>query len=316
VDAVPFPELSGWTSVDAGSYQVSVSGDDGAALAQADVSLEAGTWRTLALVGSSESGTLMLHEIVEDYSELNPGTGGLTVFMALDSDVMVNFNRDGIPYATELTSPGIIEGGVSQLSLHDDAGVFDFQFAETQDANNVLIEIPQDEIAENAYSFIALVGTADSPQAVVNVTDRAEVNIELGTLEAPGTLLEAAQADENLTSFAQAVVSAGLEDLLTGEGPYTVFVPANFVLDNMDVSDPEALAQVLRYHIVEGKLMSRGVTSAQTLETLAGEPLTVRIDGNNIYVNDAQIIALNIPATNGVIHMINGVLTPSSAQSQ
>lgn len=312
-DAVSFPELSDWASVDAGDYQIAVLGEDGAALAQSDVTLEAGTWRTLALVGSAESGTLTLHELVEDYGDLNPGTGGLTVFMALDGDAMVNFNRDGVPYATELTSPGIIESGVSQLSLHDDAGVFDFQFVETQDAANVLADIPQDEIAENAYTFIALTGSADSPQAIIDVTDRAEVNLELGTLAEPGTLLEAAQADENLTSFAQAAVDAGLEDILTGEDPYTIFVPANFVLDNIDMSDPEALAQVLRAHVVEGKLMSRDVTSAQTLETLAGEPITVRIDGNNIYVNDVQVIALNIPATNGVIHMINGVLMPAAA---
>jgi transforming growth factor-beta-induced protein len=58
--------------------------------------------------------------------------------------------------------------------------------------------------------------------------------------------------------------------------------------------------------------MSRGVISAQSLNTLVGEPVSVRIEGNNIYVNDAQVIALNIPATNGVIHMINGVLTPPS----
>jgi uncharacterized surface protein with fasciclin (FAS1) repeats len=317
MDALPFPELSEWQSVDAGTYQFSVSGEDGeTALAQAEVSLEAGTWSTLALVGSVESGTLTLHEIEEDYSELNPGTGGLTVFVALDSDLMLNFNRDGVPYATELTSPGVIEGGVSQLTLHDDAGVFDFQFVETQDAANVLMEIPQDEIAENAYSFIALVGMEDNAQAVVNVTDRAEVNIELGTLQEPGTLLDAAAADENLTSFVNAVSAAGLTETLSGEGPFTVFVPANFVLDTVDMSDPEALAQIMRYHIVEGKLMSRGVTSAQTLETLAGEPIAVRIDGNNIFVNDAQIIALNIPATNGVIHMINGVLMPSSVQSE
>jgi hypothetical protein len=266
------------------------------------------------LIGSVANGTVMPFEIVEDYGDLNPGTGGLTMFYAIEGETMANLNRNAIPYITELTFPGVVQGGVSLTTLHDDAGVFDFQVVETQNPETVIADLPQNEILENAYTFIAVVGTPDHPQAVVDVTDRSEVNMEIGTLPPPGTLVEAAMADENLTTLAQALVSSGLAEELSGNGPFTIFAPANFVLDTIDMSDPDALADLLRYHIVEGKLLSRGVTSAQTLNTLAGQPITVSIEGNNIFVNEAQIITLNIPATNGVIHIINGLLTPPAAE--
>lgn len=310
--ALSFPELSDWETVDAGNYQIVVSTDDAdsTVVAQIDADLEVGTWRTIALIGSVETGTITSTEIVEDYGDLNPGTGGLTVFFGIEGDMMVNLNRNTVPYVTELTYPGAVDNGVSQLTIHDDSGIYDFQVVETQDPTVIVADLPQNEIAENAYTFIAVVGTEASPQAIVHVTDRSEVNMELGTLPRPGTLLEAAMSDENLTTLATALQVSGLADELSEGGPYTVFAPANFALDNADLSDPQALADLLRYHIVEGKLLSRGVTSAQTLNTLAGTPITVSIQGNNIFVNDAQIIALNIPATNGVIHMINQVLTP------
>ena len=314
IDALEFPEISEWHTVEAGDYQLTLTtaGETASSFGSFEVSLEAGNWSTIALIGSAEN--LTAYELEEDYRELNPGTGGLTIFDAIESDLMVNFNRNGVPYVVELTFPNAVQGGVSELTIHDDTGAFDFQVVETQDPANIIADLPQLNIEENAYTFIAVVGTEVDPQVVIDVTHRAEVNIELGTLEEPGTILEALQADENLTTLAQFLETAGLAETLRGEGPYTVFAPANFVLDTLDTSNPEALANLLLHHVVEGKVMSRGVTSAQTLQTLAGDSVTVRIEGNNIFIDDAQIITLNIPATNGVIHMINNVLSPELDQ--
>ena len=314
IDALEFPEISEWHTVEAGDYQLTLTtaGETASSVGSFNVSLEAGNWSTIALIGSAEN--LTAYELEEDYRALNPGTGGLTIFDAIEGDLMVNFNRNGVPYVVELTFPNAVQGGVSELTIHDDTGAFDFQVVETQDPANIIADLPQLNIEENAYTFIAVVGTEADPQAVIDVTHRAEVNIELGTLEEPGTILEALQADENLTTLAQFLETAGLAETLRGEGPYTVFAPANFVLDTLDTSNPEALANLLLHHVVEGKVMSRGVTSAQTLQTLAGDSVTVRIEGNNIFIDDAQIITLNIPATNGVIHMINNVLSPELDQ--
>jgi hypothetical protein len=317
ITELAFPAVGEWQTVTAGTYPFSIvpEGDANAApIVQFESTLETGTWRTIALIGSLSNGTVTAFEIVEDYSELNPGTGGLTLFYGIEGETMVNLNRNTIPFVTELTFPGVVQGGASFATLHEDAGVFDFQVVATQDPSNIVADLPQNEISENAYTFIAVIGTPDHPQALVDVTDRSEVNMEMGTLPRPGTLLEAAASDENLTTLAQVIVTSGLAEELRGEGPFTIFAPANFVLDTLDVSDPAELAAILRYHIVEGKVLSRGVTSAQTLNTLAGQPITVGIQGNNIYINEAQVIALNIPAANGVIHIINGVLRPPGGE--
>jgi uncharacterized surface protein with fasciclin (FAS1) repeats len=70
----------------------------------------------------------------------------------------------------------------------------------------------------------------------------------------------------------------------------------------------------LQYHVVQGDLRSQQVMGSQTLNALGGGALTISIKDDKAYVNDAQIIDTNIPATNGVIHIINKVLTPGGGQ--
>lgn len=108
-----------------------------------------------------------------------------------------------------------------------------------------------------------------------------------GRLEEPGTILEAADANEHL---------AGLRE----------------ALDDTGMNDPEALATLLRAHTVEGALTLQDIMEAETLTTLAGSDLHVHVEGNTVFVNDAQVIEANIPATNGVIHMLNGLATPAA----
>ncbi len=132
-------------------------------------------------------------------------------------------------------------------------------------------------------------------------------------LPEPGKLIDALRADDNLTAFADALEKAGLVDLLSGSEEYTIIAPANFVLDNMDSMSADQLATTLKGYIVQGKLPSQALQDAGTLTTLAGTTLTIAAHDNAIFVNDAQVIDLNIPATNGVIHLINGLLTRSAA---
>ncbi|HLU09568.1 MAG TPA: DUF4397 domain-containing protein, partial [Oceanobacillus sp.] len=163
IDALEFPEISEWHTVEAGDYQLTLTtaGETASSVGSFNVSLEAGNWSTIALIGSAEN--LTAYELEEDYRELNPGTGGLTIFDAIESDLMVNFNRNGVPYVVELTFPNAVQGGVSELTIHDDTGAFDFQVVETQDPANIIADLPQLNIEENAYTFIAVVGTEADP---------------------------------------------------------------------------------------------------------------------------------------------------------
>jgi uncharacterized surface protein with fasciclin (FAS1) repeats len=148
----------------------------------------------------------------------------------------------------------------------------------------------------------------------------AEVALARGDMEQPGTIIEAARAHEELAPWLEAIEQAGLVETLSGEGPFTVFIPADFAFNELPEeirSDPDAMVNLLRGHIVEGDLRSQDVFKAGTLTTLADNQLTIEERGEVAFVNDAQVINVNIPATNGVIHLINDfVVLPTSEATQ
>lgn len=308
-----YPSISDWMSYDAGtlSLEVMTTGDGGTTvLGPTDLSLSVGTWQTIAVIDSGTDGTLNAIIVQEAYDDPLPGTGGLTFLNALAGSSAVDLNRDDVVYFAALDFPNS-EGGIFFSTLMADSGTYDFRVSANDDPATTLAEASQQELEENAYTFMALIGTPDAPELFVDVTDRSEVAIELGLLPEPGTLLDALSADDNLTGLESVLASSGLLDTLNAEGTeYTIFAPANFALDEVDMSGmtPEQIDQVLQSHVVEGKLTSRDLLNGEPITTLAGTPLEVTVEGNNIYVNGVQVIAVNIPATNGVIHMLNAVL--------
>jgi len=303
-----YQSISNWLAVDPGTYSIAVVPNgqsvSSTAFAPVDVSAESGAWKTVAIVGSADSGTLQAAVITEDYSDLLPSTGGFTFFNALEGSAPVNLVRSGAVYFAQIGFPGVDTTSFS--SLVGDAGTFDVSAVDPNAPSTVFAQRTGLALPENAYTFIALIGTKDDPQFFVNVTDESAKEIAQGKLPEPGTLLEALRANDNLTAFADAIHSAGLTDLLTGATPYTIFAPANFALD-MGSMTAEQQANALRSYIVEGKYTSKQVVDAGTLTALDGTKLTVTTDNNAAYVNGVQVIDVNIAATNGVIHMLNGL---------
>jgi uncharacterized surface protein with fasciclin (FAS1) repeats len=113
-----------------------------------------------------------------------------------------------------------------------------------------------------------------------------------------------------------AVIAAELDDDLSGAGPFTVFAPTDDAFDNLPagvlstlLADPTgALAEVLLHHVLGAEVYSDDLSDGQTATTLQGSEITVSIVGNDISIDNALIIAEDIPADNGVVHVINGVL--------
>lgn len=310
VGTLDYPSMSEWVTIPVGTVSIAIVGEgasaDAPTLGPADLSVSGGTWQTIAVVGSSAGGTLNAIAIQEAYEELLPGTGGLTFLHAAEGIPPVNLHRDNVVYFAQLSYPSL-EGGTSYSTLPEDAGVHNFAVSPVEDPETVLAEAAEYEVPENAYLFMALIGTEGNTELFTHVTDRSAVEIALGNLPEPGRLIDALNADENLTALAAALQSSDLAATLGGEQEYTIFAPANFVLDN--AASGEVTADVLQAHIVEGKFTSRDIVAQGTLTSLAGTPLEVTVQGNNVYVNGAQVIDVNIPATNGVIHMVNGLVT-------
>jgi uncharacterized surface protein with fasciclin (FAS1) repeats len=131
-------------------------------------------------------------------------------------------------------------------------------------------------------------------------------------------LVDVAVEAGSFTTLVAAVQAAGLEDALRGEGPFTVFAPSDEAFAKLPegtvealLADPQgALSRILLYHVIPGKVMAADVTDGLTAETLRGAEISFSIMEGMVKINDANIVATDIEASNGVIHVIDSVILP------
>lgn len=140
-----------------------------------------------------------------------------------------------------------------------------------------------------------------------------------GGSAALGTIVDIAAANEDFSSLVAAVTKAGLVDALSADGPLTVFAPTNdafdalFQAENITLDDlsKEQLTDILTYHVVAGKLEAADVVEATFAPTLFGADVRIKVDGDNVFLNlTTKVTATDIQASNGVIHVLDGVLMP------
>jgi len=136
------------------------------------------------------------------------------------------------------------------------------------------------------------------------------------------TIAEVAVATDELSTLVTALTAAELVDTLDGTTEYTVFAPTNDAFAELDKKVFECLqmpagiptlTEVLKNHVVEGKTTSSDLKPDQKLKTLdVPEMLTVKIDGKTVMINDATVDTPDVPASNGVVHIIDKVLIPTN----
>jgi len=129
-------------------------------------------------------------------------------------------------------------------------------------------------------------------------------------------IVDTAAAAGSFTTLLAAAEAAGLVDTLKSEGPFTVFAPTDEAFAALPegtveglLADPEALAAILTYHVVAGKVMSGDLTDGMTATTVNGADVTIMTEGG-VTVNGANVVTADIEATNGVIHVIDAVILP------
>jgi len=141
--------------------------------------------------------------------------------------------------------------------------------------------------------------------------------------EAP-SLVEVVVATDALSTLETAVKEAGLVEALSGEGPFTVFAPTDdafgalpegTVASLLEDQNIETLKGILTYHVVAGKLEAADLSDGQVLETLSGAPLRVSVSDGTVMVGGATVVTPNVAASNGVAHVIDGVLMPPTEGS-
>ena len=128
----------------------------------------------------------------------------------------------------------------------------------------------------------------------------------------------AASNNPLLTTLVTAVKQAGLVDTLNGSGPFTVFAPINPAFEKVPaaqlqalLADKTKLTDVLTYHVVAGKYTSAQLSDGQTLTTVEGKTVKISKSGQNLKVNDATIGCADVPVGNGVVYLIDSVLSPA-----
>jgi uncharacterized surface protein with fasciclin (FAS1) repeats len=145
------------------------------------------------------------------------------------------------------------------------------------------------------------------------------------------TIVENAVNSKDHTTLVAAVKAAGLVDTLSGPGPFTVFAPTNAAFAKLPAGTVESLVQpqnkptlttILTYHVVPGVYTAKDLmalakkgSGQNQLTTVEGEPLGVSAEGKKVYITDVKgnSVAVTIPnvmQSNGVIHVVNGVLMP------
>jgi len=131
-------------------------------------------------------------------------------------------------------------------------------------------------------------------------------------------IVDTAVASGQFTTLVKAVQEAGLVETLKGEGPFTVFAPTDEAFAKLPegalealLNDKDQLRAVLTYHVVAGKVMAADVQAGE-VTTVQGDTLEITITDGNVMVDQANVIATDVEASNGVIHVLDSVVLPNS----
>jgi uncharacterized surface protein with fasciclin (FAS1) repeats len=134
-------------------------------------------------------------------------------------------------------------------------------------------------------------------------------------------IVDLAVGQDNLKTLVAAVKAAGLVDVLKGNGPFTVFAPTDAAFAALPAGTLEMLLKpenkdklvaILTYHVVAGKVMSTDLSNGQEAATVQGEKVKVSIYDGKVKISGANVVAADVNASNGVVHVIDAVILPPS----
>lgn len=133
---------------------------------------------------------------------------------------------------------------------------------------------------------------------------------------APVSIADTTAKTPSLSTLNKLIGDAGLTDTLRGAGPYTVFAPTDEAFKAVPAKTLESLAKdkeqlkaVLMYHVVPGKVVAADIKSGKT-KTAQGADVVVSKAGGFVTVEEALVTQADVPASNGVVHVIDRVLIP------
>ena len=132
-------------------------------------------------------------------------------------------------------------------------------------------------------------------------------------------IVDVAVENGSFNTLVAAVQAAGLVETLKSEGPFTVFAPTDEAFAKLPEGTVEMLLKpenkdqlvaVLTYHVVSGKVLAADVVTLDSAATVQGQNVSIAVSNGNVMIDDATVVAADVEASNGVIHVIDTVLLP------
>jgi len=294
-----------------------------------------------ALAEDEDFSTLVSLIEQADLAETLSGPGPFTVFAPsngafeeLNASVLEQIQGDAA-LLEQILLGHVVEGtyGINDLQDAEDGSILSLQGdALTFDLSVGGLDINNAELnsanVENNYSNgivhgvgdvvipVSLAGTlgADATDTAEEVSDEDATDASEDMADEM-TVVSTLQNDERFSTLVGLLGQAGLLETLQGDGPFTVFAPTNDAFAALPEeqltalqADPDMLARVLTYHVVDGNVMSADVTDGMVM-TLEGSDLEATTE-NGVMFNDATVTEPDLETNNGVVHVIDRVLLP------
>lgn len=165
-----------------------------------------------------------------------------------------------------------------------------------------------------AVAVVALAGCSSTASSTTSESPTASASV---SPTATGDVVAVAAGNATTTTLVTAVEAAGLVETLQGPGPFTVFAPTDEafaalpagVLDKLVQPENKAtLQKILTYHVVSGAVYSSDIEAGK-VKTVEGQDVTLSTT-DGVTINGAAVSTADVPATNGVVHLIDQVLVP------
>ena len=281
-------------------------------------------------VGAGSFGTLVAAVQAAGLVDTLKGEGPFTVFApteeafaALPAGTLESLLADPSGQLTQILLYHVVPGKVMAGDVTDGLE------AATAQGGNVTFAVADGKVTINGATIVAT--DIEASNGVIHVIDAvilppadeagAEATEEaVEEAAAPaGNIAEVAAAAGGFTTLLAAVEAAGLVDDLSGEGPFTVFAPTDEAFAALPAGTVDALladpagdlTQILLYHVVPGQVMAADVSDGLEADTLQGGKVKFSVVDGVVKINEATVVATDIAATNGVIHVIDAVILPA-----
>ncbi len=261
---------------------------------------------------SADHTTLEAAVVAAGLVETLQGEGPFTVFAPTDAafaalpEGTVESLLNDLPSLTDILTYHVVGAKAMSTDLSDG------QMIMTVQGKEVSVTINEDGVFINNAKVT--VADIEAENGVVHVIDAVLLPPTL-----PATVVDIVVNSADHTTLEAAVVAAGLVETLQGEGPFTVFAPTDAAFAALPegtveslLNDLPSLTDILTYHVVGAKAMSTDLSDGQMIMTVQGKEVSVTINEDGVFINNAKVTVADIEAENGVVHVIDAVLLPGT----